>query len=127
MQTVGLEFVSVFVEGILLAIAPVLATMVAAWVLAQAKLAWSKLKQVSGDYSWALDVAAEMAVKAAEQSEIAGYIKEKKEFALELAERYLTNMGFKIDIALIDAAIEAAVLDLFDNENRLQENQEKKK
>ena len=124
MQTVGLEFVSVFVEGILLAIAPVLATMVAAWVLAQAKLAWAKLKEGSGDYVWALEAAAEMAVKAAEQSELKGFITEKKAFALEMAERYLTNMGFKIDVAQIDSAIEAAVLELFDKENRLQVNQE---
>lgn len=108
-----LDFVSVFAEGVLLAIAPVLASMVAAWLIAQVKTAWAKAREAAGEWVWVLDAIADKAVQAAEQANMAGLIQDKKAYALDLAQQFLSEQGYKIDVSLIDAAIEAAVLEQF--------------
>jgi hypothetical protein len=40
---------------------------------------------------------------------MAGYVEDKKTYALHIAERWLAAKGLRIDLELIDAAIEAAV------------------
>ena len=107
------EFASQFAEGVLLALAPVLAAMVAAWMIAKIKEAWAKARTAAGEWVWVLDAIAEKAVNAAEQSNMAGLIQDKKAFALDLAQKFLVEQGYNIDLSLIDAAIEAAVLEQF--------------
>ena len=57
------------------------------------------------------------AVQAAEQSGLAGLIKNestiKKQYALQVAQAWLDAKGVKIDLQVIDAAIESAVLTEF--------------
>jgi len=60
-----------------------------------------------------LEEAAVFAVMAAEQAGAAELIKDKKVYAFDIAERWLELRGIKIDLDLIDAAIEAAVYEKF--------------
>lgn len=108
-----LEFLSEFVQGLLLAFAPILASLIAAWVLAKAKEAWANIKNTEPQWASILEEAATVAVRAAEQSQMAGHIKAKKAYALDLTEKWLAERGITVDISLIDAAIEAAVLQEF--------------
>ncbi len=73
-----LDFVSVFAEGVLLAIAPVLASMVAAWLIAQVKTAWAKAREAAGEWVWVLDAIADKAVQAAEQATWPVWLRIKK-------------------------------------------------
>lgn len=107
------EFLSVFAENVLLAFAPVLASLVVAWVLAKAKAAWADFKAKQAGYASIIEQIARVAVLAAEQLNIAGLIKDKKEYAIATATAWLEAQGFKIDLAAIEAAIEAAVFEEF--------------
>lgn len=108
-----LEFLSEFVQGLLLAFAPILASLIAAWVLAKTKAAWDSIKAERPDLAMILQTAATMAVRAAEQSKMSELITNKKAYALDIAEKWLLEKGITVDLALIDAAIEAAVLTEF--------------
>lgn len=109
-----MEFLSVFAEGVLLAIAPVLASMVAAWLIAKIKEAWAAARIAVGEeWAWVLDMAATKAVYAAEQAKLGELIENRKAYALDLAQQFLKDRGYEIDLALIDAAIEAAILEQF--------------
>lgn len=55
----------------------------------------------------------DMAVTAAEQSKIAGFIDDKKDAALKSAERELTKLGIEIDLVHLSDLIEAQVYDSF--------------
>lgn len=89
---------------------PVLVAAVASYVAVQVRAAWERIKQsqddsVIGHIEWAVSVA----INAAEQAGIAGLIKDKKEYALHVAQTILGNKGIKIDVISLEAAIEAAV------------------
>lgn len=106
-----MEVISKFLESFLLALAPVLASLFAAWLALQVKKVWAQLKEANPDVAYWLAEAAQMAVAAAEQSQLAGLISDKKAYALEIAEKYLKeNYNVDIDLHLIEAAIEAEVL-----------------
>ena len=91
------------------------AVLVAAggWLVAQAKLNWAKAKEYAPQLCDALEEAANLAVKAAEQSKLGKLIEDKKTYALTVAETYLAAKGFNVDLHLIEAAIERAVLENF--------------
>jgi hypothetical protein len=104
---------STFAMQFLLAIAPVLASLAAAWALAKARTAWAELREKQAPTAWWIEQVASMAVKAAEQANVAGLVKEKRDYAFALIEKRLAANGYTLDIDLIYAAIEAAVLDEF--------------
>jgi len=62
-----------------------------------------------------IEEAAVFAVQAAEQAGAAELIKDKKEYAIQIAEAWLEANHITTDIDLIDAAIEKAVLELFNS------------
>ena len=103
------EFWYKFIEALLLAFAPVLASMAAAALFALTRKLWAEFKATQPDAAYWLEQAATLAVQAAEQAGMAGYIQDKKQYALEVAQRYLDAKGVKIDVQLISDAIEAAV------------------
>ena len=106
-----LDIVSVIAEKILITVTPIIAGMVAAWLAGLIKGAWANAHQIAGEeWSWALDMAASMAVQAAEQMELAGLIKDKKDYACATAQSYLDARGINVDLDLIEAAIEQAVM-----------------
>lgn len=107
------EFLSKFAEAVLLAAVPVVVPLVVGWLVSQVQIARARLASELPDLYWVLNNAAKLAVDAAEQAGIAKLITDKKRYAIEVAELYLAEKGIDIDIELIDAAIEAAVLNEF--------------
>lgn len=113
MGNVWMDFLSKLVEGVLLALAPVMAGYIASWLIAKARMAWSEYKAQHVDYAYMLESIARIAVKAAEQAQIAELIEDKKSYAVQTVQAWLDEKGFKIDLLVIEAAIEAAVYDEF--------------
>lgn len=107
------------IENLLIAFLPVLASLAVGALYAWARKTWAQFKEHSPDIAYILEEAASMAVMAAEQAGAAGYITEKKEYALGIAQAFLNAKGIKIDLALLDAAIEAAVYKEL-NSNKIQ-------
>jgi hypothetical protein len=103
-------------EQVLLNVAPILAVALLGWLFAQGKLAWARAKAYAPDWAEAVESAADLAVKAAEQSKLAGLIESKKDYALEIAEQWLKARGVKVDLHLLDAAIEKAVNENFNHD-----------
>ena len=111
------EFWMKLIQNLLLAFLPILASLAAGALFAWLRKTWAEFKAAKPDVAWILEQAAAMAVQAAEQAGAAGFIKDKKEYALGIAQLYLDSKGLKIDLALLDAAIEAAVFAEF-NKNK---------
>jgi len=116
MGDVLVEFLSKLAEGILLALAPVVAGYVASWVIAKARMAWMQFRESNADYAYMLESIAAIAVKAAEQAQLAELIDDKKSYAVQTVQAWLDERGFKIDLVVIEAAIEAAVYDEFNKQ-----------
>jgi hypothetical protein len=110
---------STFVQVFLTALAPVIASMLAAWLLQQYKLTRAKL--APEQLRW-LDQVAVFAVLAAEQSNLAGLVTEKRDYAFGLVEKQLAQYGYKFDADTIYAAIEKAV---FEQLNRFKDVEQK--
>jgi len=85
---------------------PVLAGYAAKWLKAQADKA---THYVQPDILSEIEYVAQQAVHAAEQCGLAGQITDKKKYAIEVAQNWLKLKGITIDLAALDAAIEAAV------------------
>ena len=100
-------------EAILIAILPSLVAFLVSVGLAYAKRVWGDLKQRYPSVTDLVEQAAVFAVQAAEQAGAAELIKDKKEYAIQIAEAWLEANHITTDIDLIDAAIEKAVLELF--------------
>jgi uncharacterized metal-binding protein len=103
-------------QDLLTLVLPLVAVALVGWLGTQAKLVLAKAKNYAPDLFTALEEAAIIAVKAAEQSKLAGLIDDKKAYALTIAENFLETKGLKVDLHLIDAAIEKAVGEMFAKE-----------
>ena len=108
-----MPILSKVIEAILIAILPPLAVVLVSVVLAHAKKLWADLKQRYPSVTDLVEQAAVFAVQAAEQAGAAEFIKNKKQYAIQIAEAWLEANHITTDIDLIDAAIEKAVLELF--------------
>jgi len=105
-----LDILADFAGQVLIIVLPFLASAAAAWLVAKAKQLLAEAKDTAGsNVGYFLDQAAKMAVSAAEQTLKANA--EKKAYALKLASDYLLARGVKLDMALIEGAVEAAVFD----------------
>lgn len=82
-------------------------------LLAEATRRLAQAKEYQPQLTDWIVMSAEFAVKAAEQSGLAGLIEDKKQYALSVAEAWLETKGIRVDLHLLDAAIEKAVLDNF--------------
>ena len=105
-----MDILSDLLQAVVIAAIPVLVPFVVKFLVAQANLMLAKARDMEPDLMFVLEEAAIIAVRAAEQSSLAGFIEDKKAFALEQAQLYLDAKGMKnINLSLIEAAIEAAV------------------
>jgi hypothetical protein len=104
-----MDVLSVFAQKFLEAALPVLASLLAAWLVAKIRQAWSQLSAKDPELAYWLSSGADMAVNAAEQAQLAGLISDKKIYALGVLEKYLAEHGVKLDLVVMSAAIEAAV------------------
>ncbi len=95
------------------------------WVYSHAASAWKAFKTKQPNMAYVLECAALIAVKGAEELNVFGDLKDKKTWAIDYAQKYLEAHGIKnLDVAVIEGAIEAAVLDTF-NKSKLPEAQTK--
>ena len=104
------QFISVFLQKFLEIVLPVLATALAGLLIAWITKIVSDLKsKLTEDQNWMLKEIVRTAVFAAEQANVAGFVKDKKDYALDIAEKWMAEKGLNIDLEVLDAMIEAAV------------------
>ncbi len=109
-----MPILSKVLEAVLIALLPPLAVALVGLVVALARKAWMQAKDsFAPQITDLLEDAAKMAVRAAEQAGIAELIDDKKQYAIQIVELWLEARHVSVDIDLIDAAIEAAVLKEF--------------
>lgn len=100
------EFWWKLLEQTLMAVLPVLAVAVTGWIIQKIREAE---KRIGAERMTHVRWAAEMAVQAAEQAGLAGFIQDKKAHALQAAEAWLKGQGIRIDLDVLAEAVEAAV------------------
>ncbi len=108
-----MPILSKVIEAVLVVLLPPLVVAVVGFIWAKAKEMWEKAKAWNPTITEYLEQAAEFAVIAAEQAGAAKLIEDKKQYAIKIAEQWLEARHVTVDISLIDAAIEKAVLELF--------------
>jgi hypothetical protein len=116
MKEVLMDFLSIFLQNFMLIAIPALASAAFAWLFALAKKAWLDFKAKKAGSALVLEEVAKMAVLAAEQAGVSTLIDDKKEYALDIAEKRLAEYGLKVDLDMISAAIEAAVMEQFNKD-----------
>jgi len=109
-------FLSSLARSILLAVIPVISASISALLITKVRALTEGLKREMGNYGWVLEEFATIAVRAAEQANIAGLIKDKKQYAVEILDKSLKDHGFNVNLDVISAAIEAAVLQEFNRD-----------
>ena len=110
-----MPILSKVIEAILIAILPPFVAFLVSVGLAYAKRVWGDLKQRYPTVTELVEEAAVFAVQAAEQAGAAELIADKKQYAIQIAEAWLEANHITTDLHLIDAAIEKAVLELFNS------------
>lgn len=104
------QFISVFLQKFLEIVLPVLFTALAGLVAALITKVVNDIKsKLTEEQKWLIDQIIQTAVFAAEQANIAGFVTDKKEYALGVAEQWMAEKGLNIDAHVLDAMIEAAV------------------
>jgi len=100
------DALQVFLIAVIPAVAAYLASMAKAWIdLKKADFAHRSPKLED-----ALELAVELAVKAAEQLGLSGAIDDKLDYAVSVAQTWLDSNGWdEVDVVLIEAAVESAV------------------
>ena len=110
-----MPILSKVIEAILIAILPPLAVVIVSAAVAYSKKQRDDVKHRYTTVTELIEEAAVFAVQAAEQAGAAELIKDKKQYAIQSAEAWLAANHITTDIDLIDAAIEKAVLELFNS------------
>jgi len=104
------QIIQAILEAMLAVVLPVAVGVLAAWLRARRDEILSHMGEREREM---LLQAVDIAVNAAEQSGLAGHIRdvgaEKKKFALDTAEAYLRRWGLEIDLNVLAAMIEAEV------------------
>jgi hypothetical protein len=108
-----MPILSKVLEAVLIAVLPPLAVALVGLVVSLVRKWWIEAKLYAPKITDLIEDAARLAVRAAEQAGAAQLIEDKKQYAIEIAEKWLEARGLTVDIDLLDAAIEAAVLQLF--------------
>lgn len=108
------DFVSKFAQEFLSIVLPVLASLLAGLVIAWIKKVIEQVKaKMDERFIWMLDEAVRVAVLAAEQVNLSGFVEDKKDYAIGVAEKWLAERGYKIDLGVLADRIEAAVMEEF--------------
>ena len=114
------EFWKSFANSLIMAFAPIIAALIAGWLAVTIKRIWAGIKADRPELAYTLETVARIAVQAAEQAGAAGYIEDKKQYAIEFIQNYLDAQGWgAIDVSVIEAAIEAAVYNEFNKDEIL--------
>ena len=103
-----------FAFGLAVAILPIISGFLVAALNALVKKWLAELEASKPQLSWYLHEAVEIAVVAAEQAGIQGFVEDKLQYALNIAQEYLNEHGWdEVNVAVLEAAIEAEVLKQF--------------
>ena len=105
-----LKTISELLQALVLAVLPVVAGYVALYLKKKTDEVYVNL---SNETKYALGLVVKTAVFAAEQIYGNGNGKAKKEYAIEVVQNWVDSTGFSIDVSLIEAAVEEAVLENF--------------
>jgi hypothetical protein len=106
------QFLNVFLPPVLVALAGLLAGLAVQGL----RLLGAKIKEAQPELFEQMQWIAQTAVLAAEQAGAAGLIADKKEYAIEVVEAWLTQYGYgDVDVVMIEAAVEKAVLEEFNS------------
>ncbi len=98
------------INAILMAALPTLAVTLIGAIGAWARKEWALFKAAQPTFANQLATYARIAVEAAEQAGLAKLIASKKEYAVEITVRLLSQAGLNgIDVELIEAEIERQV------------------
>ena len=100
---------SVVIGEIMTQILRVLIPLFTAMVIKWAVELYHRIKSEQPDWTPVLEYAAELAVLAAEQLFGDGHGKEKKQYAIQTIQNILAEHGLKLDLTVIEDAIEAEV------------------
>ena len=99
---------------VLRVIIPVCVALVLKWAVEL----YHRIKSEQPDWTPVLEYAAEMAVLAAEQLFGDGHGKEKKQYAIQTIQNILAEHGLKLDLTVIEDAIEAEVYTWFHHDEQ---------
>ena len=114
-MNIDMQMVSGFLQVILMAILPVLVSALVNWAVKAARSEASKMDQQQlSALLWVVDIA----VKAAEQAKLSGFITDKKQYAIEYIQAWLDSRGIHVTVAEIDVMIEAAVMEQFNRDKQ---------
>ena len=111
-----MQFLSDFLEILLAALLPVAVGFAVAYLKALTEKKLAEIKSEWPDAFSVVEMIASQVVRAAEQAGVAGFVDDKKKYALEMAEKWLLQYDLDIDLDLISAAIEAEVMRQFKKE-----------
>jgi len=106
-----LDFFWKLLQNILAACLPILAMALTVWLAQKIR---EMGKRINADTMDSIRIAVGIAVDAAEQAGAAELITDKKEYAIGLAQKFLTKQGIGVDVALLEGLVEAAVLTSLD-------------
>lgn len=113
------EVLGVVIMAIVMIVIPMVAKPMMSYWYARAKRAWADFEKDQPKLAVYLDAFAHIAVVAAEQAGLRKDVADKKNYALDTVKAWLRQEGYEdIDPTLIDAAIEKAVMEVF-NPDRL--------
>ena len=108
------NFLQTWFAGLLYAGLPVVAIYLLALLKSWVNVKVAELKANAPQLAGAISTAVNMAVKAAEQMGLS----DKKQYALSVAQEWLDLNGWgEIDVFILEAAIESAVLEKFNSED----------
>lgn len=107
-----MEIVNKMLQTCLEVALPILVSALATWMVGKVVELFKKIKMKNPDAAAYLMEICSTAVRAAEQIFGGEKGKEKKKYAIKVVENYLAQMGLHLDVETIDAAIEAAVLEM---------------
>ena len=90
---------------------PVLMTALVALLVQYIRLAQEKIKAAKPDEYAIFERICEKAVYIAEQLKLAGFIEDKKAYAINYVQKKIDETGIKIDLAMIEEEIERIVFE----------------
>jgi len=104
------HFLQLLIEAVITAALPIVIHRSVMFLEARAKSIWSS---IDSEKRWLIKEAVRTAVLAAEQSGLSNELmatgKAKKDYALRMAQNYLTEFGIEIDLSVLDSMIESIV------------------
>ena len=105
-----------FAFNLAVVLLPIIAGFIVAALRALVKKWLAELEASKPSLYWVLQEAVEIAVRAAEQSELAGFVEDKKQYAFQIAQQWLDERGWdEVSVDILEAAIEAEVMKQFPN------------